>query len=74
MRVAVIGAGSAGLAAVKHCVALRDTQDQDQGKISEVVCYEKTEKIGGTWVYTPETGIDKYGLSIHSSMYNSLRY
>ncbi|XP_034936131.1 senecionine N-oxygenase-like [Chelonus insularis] len=73
MRVAVIGAGGAGLAAVRHCVAFLKSSDQKYGKITEVVCYEKTDKVGGTWVYVPETGVDHYGLPIHSSMYESLR-
>ncbi|OXU22776.1 hypothetical protein TSAR_011662 [Trichomalopsis sarcophagae] len=63
MRVAVIGAGSAGLAAIKQCLA----------QSVDVVCYEKTDKVGGTWVYVPETGKDAFGLPIHSSMYDSLR-
>lgn len=77
MRVAVIGAGSAGLAALRHC-AEHINRFKENGKIgdkriSDVVCYERCDKIGGTWVYTEETGVDKYGLPIHSSMYDSLR-
>ncbi|XP_031844708.2 senecionine N-oxygenase [Nomia melanderi] len=65
MKIAVIGAGSAGLAALRHCAS---------GEIDcEVVCYEKTDQIGGTWVYREETGVDKYGLPIHTSMYKNLR-
>lgn len=63
MRVVVIGAGSAGLAALRQCSAAG----------VEVVCYDKANQVGGTWVYVPETGIDRYGLPIHSSMYKSLR-
>lgn len=63
MKIAVIGAGSAGLAALRHCTS--DTY--------EVVCYEKTDQTGGTWVYREETGLDQYGLSIHTSMYKNLR-
>lgn len=78
MRVAVIGAGSAGLAALRHCTASSATNDAsaDAGNprnITEVICYEKTDQVGGTWVYTPDTGVDRYGLPIHSSMYDSLR-
>lgn len=65
MRIAVIGAGAAGLAALKHCSS--DAYD------IQLVCYEKTDKIGGTWVYREETGLDQYGLPIHTSMYKSLR-
>ncbi|XP_078048296.1 senecionine N-oxygenase [Augochlora pura] len=65
MKIAVIGAGSAGLAALRHCTS---------GAFNcEVICYEKTEQVGGTWVYREETGVDKYGLPIHTSMYNNLR-
>ncbi|XP_020708737.2 senecionine N-oxygenase isoform X1 [Athalia rosae] len=67
MRIAVIGAGAAGLAALRHC-----TKQSNQTNI-EVVCYEQTGEVGGTWVYVPEVGTDAYGLPIHSSMYKSLR-
>lgn len=63
IRIAVIGAGAAGLSAVKRC--------EEAG--CEVVGYEKTDKVGGTWVYVTDTGKDAYGLPIHSSMYHSLR-
>ncbi|XP_076668717.1 senecionine N-oxygenase-like [Andrena cerasifolii] len=65
MKIAVIGAGSAGLAALRHCTA--GAYD------CEVVCYEKTDQVGGTWVYREETGVDQYGLQIHTSMYKNLR-
>lgn len=66
MKIAVIGAGAAGLSALRQCIS-GTYNDQ-------VVCYEKTDQIGGTWVYREETGSDKYGLPIHTSMYKSLRY
>lgn len=72
MRVAVIGAGSAGLAALRHCSAIINSNNNSD-KITQVICYEKTDKIGGTWVYTEATGDDQYGLKIHSSMYKNLR-
>ncbi|KAG5330695.1 SNO1 oxygenase, partial [Acromyrmex charruanus] len=65
MKIAVIGAGAAGLAALRHCIS-GTYGDQ-------VVCYEKTDQIGGTWVYREQTGFDRYGLPIHTSMYKSLR-
>ncbi|XP_076668511.1 senecionine N-oxygenase-like [Andrena cerasifolii] len=64
MKIAVIGAGAAGIAAVRHCRA---------NNSNEVICYEKTDQVGGTWVYREETGADQYGLKIHTSMYKSLR-
>lgn len=70
MRIAIIGAGSAGLAALRHCSELKN---QD-GSSATVVCYEKTDQVGGTWVYVPEVGVDRFGLPIHSSMYQNLRY
>lgn len=73
MRVAVIGAGSAGLAALRHCTDSTFSQNNKVIKITEVVCFEKTDKIGGTWVYEENVGLDAYGLPIHSSMYDSLR-
>ncbi|XP_024942945.1 flavin-containing monooxygenase FMO GS-OX4-like [Cephus cinctus] len=76
MRVAIIGAGAAGLAALRHCVNVEnnDFENPEQSaKLITVICYEKSDQIGGTWVYTPETGVDNYGIPIHSSMYNSLR-
>jgi len=66
MKIAVIGAGAAGLAALRQCTS----GNYDD----EVVCYEKTDQIGGTWVYREETGSDRYGLLIHTSMYKNLRY
>lgn len=36
------------------------------------MAFEQTSEIGGTWVYRDEIGKDKYGLDIHSSMYQGL--
>lgn len=62
MKVAIIGAGIAGLAACKYCKAAK----------LEFDCWEQTNNVGGTWVYTDKTGVDKHGLKIHSSMYRNL--
>lgn len=62
----MIGAGAAGIAALRQCTS--GAYDD------QVVCYEKTDQIGGTWVYREETGFDRYGLPIHTSTYKSLRY
>lgn len=64
-RVAVIGSGAAGLTATKHLTA--------PGSGFTCVTYEQTDNIGGTWVYTDTVGRDKYGLPVHSSMYQSLK-
>lgn len=52
----------AGICATKHAL--------EEGLNPTV--FEKTGNLGGTWVYTDKTGIDEYGLDIHSSMYKSL--
>lgn len=67
-RVAVIGAGAAGL------VAARELQRQGQS----VVVYEQQDRLGGVWSYTPEVDGDPLGLKadrkrVHCSMYDSLR-
>lgn len=63
MRVAIIGAGAAGVAAARHCL--------QTGK--DVTVFEQGGQIGGTWVYTDDVGEDKYGYPVHSSMYKGLR-
>lgn len=63
MRIAVIGAGATGLCAARHSLAAGH----------QVVVFEQTEDVGGTWVYTDRVGKDEYGLPIHSSMYRGLR-
>ncbi|KAJ7514982.1 hypothetical protein O6H91_23G067300 [Diphasiastrum complanatum] len=67
-KVAVIGAGAAGL------VAARELQREGH----EVVVYEEGEKVGGVWLYNSDVEDDPLGLdpnrcSVHSSMYASLR-
>ncbi|XP_072037202.1 uncharacterized protein [Amphiura filiformis] len=64
-QVAVIGAGAAGLCAARYLSAKPDS--------FEPTVFEKSDRIGGTWVYTEETGKDQYGLPIHSSMYTNLK-
>ncbi|XP_030764744.1 senecionine N-oxygenase-like [Sitophilus oryzae] len=63
MKIAIIGAGAAGLAALKYGL--------DQGHTC--TAFEQAEHIGGTWNYTDRTNIDEYGLPVHSSMYQGLR-
>lgn len=62
MRVCVIGAGAAGLIAIKHANDLN----------CEVTAFEQSDEIGGTWVKSNETVTDKYGLDVHSSLYDDL--
>lgn len=46
-RVAVIGAGCSGLAAVKNLL---------QAGICDVVCFEAQDGVGGNWIYTAQEG------------------
>ncbi|CAI9108542.1 OLC1v1008167C2 [Oldenlandia corymbosa var. corymbosa] len=70
LKVAVIGAGVSGLLAARE---LRRVG------LNNVVVYEKSGQIGGTWVYTPEVedddplGLDPNRKIVHSSLYKSLR-
>lgn len=62
MKVAIIGSGAAGLAAIKQCL------DENL----ECIAFEQGNKIGGTWNYY-EKLVDGDVLSFHSSMYHGLR-
>ncbi|XP_033127746.1 flavin-containing monooxygenase FMO GS-OX-like 4 isoform X2 [Anneissia japonica] len=64
-RVAVIGAGAAGLCAARHLS--RDLT------LFHPVVFEQSDCVGGTWVYTENTETDQYDLPVHSSMYSSLK-
>lgn len=57
------GGGAAGLCAIKHSLSFG----------CEVIAFEQSDRVGGTWVYTDATGEDKHGNDIHSSMYKGLR-
>lgn len=61
-RLAVIGAGVAGLSAARHGVSFG----------CDVTVFEQAAQLGGTWVYSDNVGKDKYGLDVHSSMYKGL--
>ncbi|KAK6142952.1 hypothetical protein DH2020_023300 [Rehmannia glutinosa] len=68
LKVAVIGAGISGLTTAR---ALKIEGHQ-------VVVYEKSDQLGGTWVYNPRVESDPLGLDpnrdiVHSSLYHSLR-
>ena len=67
MKVAVIGAGPAGLVSARECLR--------QG--CEVVVFEAGHAIGGLWVYSEKVEDDPLGQNssepVHSSMYASLR-
>jgi dimethylaniline monooxygenase (N-oxide forming) len=57
-RVAIIGAGASGLTAIKECLA---------SGITNIVCFEKSDDIGGLWKYEEP----KPGVEIHSSVYKN---
>ena len=66
IKTAVIGAGASGLTTTK-CLT-------EPGSGFECTTFELSNSVGGTWVYTEDIGQDKYGLPVHSSMYQNLRY
>lgn len=68
LKVAVIGAGVAGL------LTARELKREGH----RVVVFEKSNRLGGTWVYDPRVETDPLGLDparevVHSSVYRSLR-
>ena len=65
VRVAVVGAGAAGLCALRHLSA--------RPSLFTPVAYELSKEAGGTWVYTDDVGTDANGQPIHCSMYKNLR-
>lgn len=64
IKVCVIGAGAAGLCAIRHLAA--NTK-------FETTVYEQTNETGGIWVYKEQADFDENDLPIHSSMYQNLR-
>ncbi|GJS44265.1 flavin monooxygenase-like, FAD/NAD(P)-binding domain protein [Tanacetum coccineum] len=68
LKVAVIGAGLCGLIAAQEL----------EREYHEVVVFEKSNQLGGIWVYDPRTESDLLGLDpdreiIHATIYKSLR-
>lgn len=65
-RVAVVGAGAAGLCAARHILSRVHS-------FTPPVVFELSDSIGGTWCYDERVGTDDRGRPIHSSMYRDLR-
>ena len=77
MKVAVIGAGAAGLCCARN---LSRYPDRFQFQV-----FEKSQEVGGTWVYSAESGHEPQDVrskeqgdfegkpTVHSSMYKNLR-
>ena len=63
--VCVLGAGAAGLCALRHFTTLPN-------QFGPVQCFEQSNTVGGLWNYTQQTGINQNGLPVHSSMYRDL--
>ena len=63
--VCIIGAGAGGLCAIRNFLKHKDK--------FEIELFEKTNSVGGTWVYNENREKDEFGLPIHSSMYANLR-
>lgn len=67
-RIAIIGAGPSGLAALRAF----ESAKLKGADIPEVVCFEKQSDYGGLWNYTWRTGLDEFGEPVHGSMYRYL--
>jgi trimethylamine monooxygenase len=67
-RVAIVGAGPSGLAALRAFESAR----KKGAEVPEIICYEKQSDYGGLWNYTWRTGLDEYGEPVHGSMYRYL--
>ncbi|WP_265742696.1 NAD(P)-binding domain-containing protein [Gordonia liuliyuniae] len=67
-RIAIIGAGPSGMAALR---AFKSAESHGS-EVPDIVCYEKQDDWGGQWNFTWRTGTDHYGEPVHSSMYRNL--
>ena len=67
MKVAIIGAGGAGLCCARHLSKYPEYFD--------IRVLEQNDVVGGNWVYTPSsrapTGFDQE--HVHSSVYKNLK-
>ncbi|KAM4547274.1 uncharacterized protein V3H82_020915 isoform 1-T2 [Fundulus diaphanus] len=65
-RVAVVGAGAAGLCAARHILSR-------PGTFTPPVVFELSGNVGGTWCYEEQVGTYPNGRPVLSSMYRDLR-
>ncbi|XP_072768705.1 uncharacterized protein [Nerophis lumbriciformis] len=65
-RVAVVGAGAAGLCAARHILSRPD-------RFAPPVLLELSAHVGGTWCYEEPVGTGEDGRALLSSMYRHLR-
>ena len=61
MRVAIIGAGAAGLCSARHC--------QEIAQVDEIVIFEQSAQLGGVWVFTDTND----GITTYSAVYRNMR-
>lgn len=62
-KLCVVGAGLAGLCAIKHGIEHN----------CEVIAFEQNNQIGGLWIYDDNIGKNEYGIERHSSLYKNLQ-
>lgn len=62
-KIAVIGAGPAGLCALRHMLHSSDS------RCFSPVAFERNACIGGVWLYTNDTS----KVPLHSAVYDSMR-
>lgn len=63
LNISVVGSGMAGLCVAKYAISVGHS----------VTIFEQDFELGGTWIYRESTGVDEYGLDMHTSMYHNLR-
>jgi len=69
-RIALIGAGPAGLAFLRSFVSAKLSCDTILPV--EITCFEKQSDWGGQWNMTWRTGLDEHGEPVHSGMYSHM--
>lgn len=63
-KVAVIGAGPAGLCALRHMLG------SSYNGILSPIAFERNARIGGVWLYTNDTN----KVPLHSAVYDNMRW